>query len=668
MQIQVATIPKRRSRAAISEFNAVPNISAYDLYKLRRYMSFTYSWALPFLYYESVRFQTATGGSHFLAMASMNKPIRQFIEFGPFRMDTLRRLLLREGQLLPMPTRAFDMLLALVESGGNVITKDELMRRVWPDTVVGENNLTITISGLRKTLGENHSDHNYILTIPGTGYRFVAAVSELSPDQVGERLWTEKCGGRTPQLKTAAGDTPIRSIAVLPFKSLAGQGCDPYLGSGLADAIITRLGNFRQLVVRPTSAVLRYASPRQDPIAAGRALAVDSVLDAHFQRLEDRIRLTLQFVRVHDGHQLWAETFDQRFTDLFSVQDIVSEHVAQALMLKLSDEEKKQLTKRYTVNTEAYQAYLYGRYFWNKRTAQSLKRAIEYFRQAIAQDPSYALAYAGLADCYNLLDYYGLQPPGESFPKAKEAGLQALRLDDSLAEAHVSMALLNAVYEWNWTAAEQEYKRAIEINPNYATAHQWYAEYLCAMGRDAAAQAEIAQALELDPLCLSANAARGAILYFGRYYTQAIAQLEKTLELDSNFWPAYWIFLWALVATERYQDALAQIEKAQAFSAGNARILGEIGFVQAACGNRSAAQRILVQLRELSKRTYVSSFNLAVIAAARDQKDEAFDALHRACEERSWDITYLNRDPKLDLLRADPRFVALVQKIGLNKK
>jgi DNA-binding winged helix-turn-helix (wHTH) protein/tetratricopeptide (TPR) repeat protein len=594
--------------------------------------------------------------------------MKRFIEFGPFRIDTLRRLLLREGQLLPLPARAFDMLLALIESGGNIITKDELMRRVWPDTIVGENNLTIAISGLRKTLGEGHNDRKYIVTIPGMGYSFVASVSELSPDQANNGASPEESRRNMPQPKAEAGNNSIRSIAVLPFKSLTKQDFDPYLGPGLADAVITRLGNLRQLVVCPTSTVLRYASPRQDPIAAGRALAVDSVLDAHFQRLEDRIRLTVQFVRVRDGHQLWAETFDEMFTNLFSVQDTVSEHVAQALMLKLNDQEKKQLSKRDTVNSEAYQSYLYGRYFWNKRTPDGLKRAIEYFQKALAQDPSYAVSYAGLADCYNLLGYYGLQPPGESFPKAKEAGLQALRLDDSLAEAHASMALFNSVYQWDWATAEREYKRAIEINNNYPTAHQWYAECLSAMGRDAEAQAEVKRALDLDPLSLSANAASGLILYFGNRYAQAVAQLEKTLELDANFLPARWFLAWTLVAMRRYQDALAQLEEAEALSPDNARTLGELGFVQAARGNRSTVQRILVQLRELSRRTYVSSFSLAIIAAASDQKDEAFDALNRACEERNWNVSYLNRDPKLDSLRSDPRFAALARKIGLYKQ
>ena len=297
-----------------------------------------------------------------------------------------------------------------------------------------------------------------------------------------------------------------------------------------------------------------------------------------------------------------------------------------------------------------------------------MTKSIEYFEQAVTKDASYALAYAGLADCYNLLGYYGLRSPRESFRRAKQAALRALHLDDSLVEAHVSMGFANAVYEWDWVAAEREFRRAIEIKPDYSTAHQWYGEYLAGQGRDVEAQAELRRAQELDPLSVITHAASGLVLYFGHHYEDAIVQLQKAVELDNNFWPAHWLLGTTLAIMQRYQDAIVQIETAQSLSGGNPRMLGELGFVHAVSGNRSALQTVLSQLRRLSKERYVSSFNLAMIAAGRGLMDEALDALHRSCKERTWDIAYLNHDPKLDSLRTDPRFGALLKQIGHKKK
>jgi TolB-like protein len=266
----------------------------------------------------------------------------------------------------------------------------------------------------------------------------------------------------------------VNSIAVLPFKPLGTEGSDEVLGLGMADALITKLSNLRKIVVRPTSAVLKYTGPGHDPLAVGRELSVDSVLDGKIQKLGDRVRVTVQLVRVRDGLPLWAEKFDEQFTSIFAVEDSISEQVTKALVLKLTGEEKKQLSKHYTESPEAYQLYLKGRYFWNKRAAEDLEKSIKFFEQAIGKDPNYALAYAGLADAYSVLANTPL-PQRDAMSKAKAAAMKALELDDTLAEAHTSLALVKMSYDWDWPGAEREFKRALELNPNYATAHHWYA-------------------------------------------------------------------------------------------------------------------------------------------------------------------------------------------------
>jgi DNA-binding winged helix-turn-helix (wHTH) protein/TolB-like protein/Tfp pilus assembly protein PilF len=638
----------------------------------------------------------------FFAMANCSNPVTRFYEFGNFRLDALTRTLLRDGQAVPLAPKAFEMMLALAESHEKILSKDDLMRRIWPDTIVEENNLTVIISILRKALGENPSQHRYIVTIPGRGYRFVAKVNEVAEEeravaaaevQRDDRVvypveppaqsvfhryaqFFRICGlvlvagiciliGTMVLSGGRVTDARIGSIAILPFKPLASDTSEPYLGLGLADVIITHLGNLHDVIVRPTSTILRYAGLNQDPLEAGRALKVDSILDGHFQLVKDRIRLTIQVIRVRDGETLWSETFDDKFTNLFSMQDAISERVAHALMIRLKDGEKQRMKKRYTDDPEAYQLYLYGRYFWNRRTADGLRKAAAYFTQASEKDPSFALAYAGLADSYCLFDYYSVLPANQSYPKAKDAALKALSLDPGLAQPHVALGLVDVVYEWNWGEAEREYQQAIDLNPNYATAHQWYGEYLAAIGRDQESQTEMQKALNLDPLSLIGNSAAGLGFYFGHHYDQSIERIRKSLELDNDFWPAHWFLGWSLLAAHQNKDAIGHMEQARIVSGNNTRALAELGYAQAMAGNRAQARRVYEELKAESNRTYVSPFGLALIAAAMGLNNEAFNWLDRAADEHTWDIIYLNRDPKLDSLRSDPRFHALAKRVGL---
>ena len=446
-------------------------------------------------------------------------------EFGEFHVDAAKRLLMRRnGETIPLTPKVFDTLLYLVEHHGVVLDKDELMQAIWPHTVVEENNLNQSISALRRVLGESRGENRYIATVPGRGYRFVADVkTAAAPAPIAEResidpafpsdqrtdrpkghfqftflagigivglafavhyLWPT----RTAVLKAPTSSTPtpsislLRSIAVLPFKPLVADHRDESLEMGMADTLNFRLSSLRDVAVRPISSVRKFSGLEQDPVAAGRELGVESVLDGQIQRWGDRIRVTARLIGVGDGKQLWAGQFDEKFTDIFTVQDLISEKVISALALKLTAEEQKRLTKHYTENAEAYQLYVNGRFYWERRTLEGLKKAIEYFEQAIGNDPKYALAYAGLADSYALLGVFHL-PPKEAFPKAKEAALNALRIDDRLAEAHAALGHVKVQYEYDWAGAEREYRRAIELNPNYVNAHHFYALYLSMMGR-----------------------------------------------------------------------------------------------------------------------------------------------------------------------------------------
>src|SRR5262249_3191042 len=359
---------------------------------------------------------------------------------------------------------------------------------------------------------------------------------------------------------------------------MSGGQNEDYLGLGMSDALITKLGGIRQIIVRSTSTVLSQTGARPDPLAVGRKLGVDLLLEGWVQRADHRIRVTIQLVDAHDGSSLWSEKFDALFTDIFEVQDEISEQVTRALMLKLSGEERKQLTKRHTENSEAYRLYLKGRYFWSKRLVEGLKKAGEYFHLATELDPDYALAYAGIADCYNMLSFFSGFSPKEFYPKAREAAVKALELDEALAEAHASMALVEMMSDWDWTSAEQGFQRAIKLNGAYSPARQWYAKLLTALGRHEEALAEIKQAQELDPLSLITGAVVGFVYYYARQYDQVIYHSQKNLELDPHFTLTYWPLGWAYQQKGMYREAIATFDNAASLSGGSTKMVSDLGY------------------------------------------------------------------------------------------
>ena len=577
----------------------------------------------------------------------MSRLTKHFYEFGPFRLDAKERLLLHDGEIVPLTPKAFDMLLALVENSGHLLEKKELMQRLWPDSFVEEGSLAQNISLLRKALGESESQ-KFIETVSRRGYRFVASVILSKPEQIADRT--------------------IKSIAVLPFKSLGVGGGDEYLGIGIAETLTTRLSSLKLLTVRATSAVLKYASSEKETVVAGRELEVDTVLEGSIRRLGEQVRVTARLVSVRDGSLLWADKFDEDFTDIFKVEDSISSKVTGALALKLSGEEQKRLTKRYTDNAEAYQFYLKGRYFWNKRTEDGFNRGIAQFKQAVEKDSNYALAYAGLADSYIGLTFYSFTAPSETMPKAKEAAMNALAIDNALAEAHASLAHVLMNYDWNWSEAEKEFKLSIELNPDYATAHQWYAvHYLTARGRPEEALQEMKRALELEPTSLVMNTFMGATLYFAGRYNEAIEQCRRTIEMDPNFAVAHWHLGVAYEQKEMFDDAIAEFQKATTLSGGSPLMKASLGHAYAKANKKDEAIMILDELKELSKQRYMSSYEAAAIYVALGENEQAFQLLERADKEHCFHFVYLKVWPQFSVVRADPRFQDLVERIGLSR-
>jgi TolB-like protein/Flp pilus assembly protein TadD len=536
------------------------------------------------------------------------------------------------------------------------------MSKLWPDTFVEEATLARNISDLRKALGESTGNHKFIETVPKRGYRFTADVKSIGSGDVSvfvqrhirSRIVVEE------QFET---DAAVTSIAVLPFRPISSEGRDEFLELGIADALITRLSNISQMVVRPTSSVRKYTSLDQESAIAGRELKVSHVLDGSIQKAGERIRVTAQLVSVEDGRSLWAGKFDERFTDIFSVEDLISEHVANALVAKLSGEEKRLIAKHYTDDAEAHRFYLKGRYYWNRRTREGYEKGIQYFEQAIQLDGSYALAYSGLADCYSMLGSFGLVSPNIIMPRAVSSAETALNLDDKLAESHTSVALAAHIYTWDWEKAENHYQLAIELNTRFATAHHWYAIFLAEVGRAEEALAEIKRAQSLDPVSLIIGADTGMLLYLARDYDQALEQCRATLDMDPNYFRAR---MWLGCAYEQkglYQEALGEYQRARSLD-DSPYVLEWLARAHALSGTPIEANRIIEELAALSSQVYVDSYYLASAYAALGKKQEAIAKLEEARRQRSCWLSRLRVDPLFDGLRHMPGFENVLIGVG----
>jgi eukaryotic-like serine/threonine-protein kinase len=460
-----------------------------------------------------------------------------------------------------------------------------------------------------------------------------------------------------------ASSTSVRTLAVLPFKPLGPGDADEYLALGMADALITRLANIRGLVVRPTSSVATYADDEKvDLSTAGRQLGVDALVDGRFQRAGDRVRVTVQLLDVASGATRWASSFDEPFSNVFAVQDAISQRVAEELVASLTPDDRSRLMARYTGNTEAYQLYVRGRYFWERRTADALRKSIEYYRQAIERDPSYALAFAGLADSYNILGNASVLPPGEAYPQAKAAAAEALRLDDRLSQARIAMAFATYLYDRDWTAAEAMFQRALAEAPNYGPGHQWYAVCLVSRGRFEEARREMERAVALDPSSVAINAVEAWVSFLSRRYGDAIAQAKRALEMDNDSLLAHNYLALTHTAQKEYVEAAHALRPLVANADREPRALGLIGLGFARTGRVTSARRTIDQLKGLARIRHVPAYYESLVRIGLGEHDEAIALLERGADDRfPWAI-HFNVDPLLDPLRQDARFRALLRR------
>ncbi len=656
----------------------------------------------------------------------MFSEVQKRYEFGPFRLDPTEHTLLRGDQVVALTPKAFETLALLVQKSGHLVRKDELIESVWHDTVVEESNLNVIIHTLRKALGDDPRESKYIETVAKCGFRFVAEVRKAEEHEQTASAPTNGSGSvkvatqssfaeqinavhsatlspsslprprdrrrlvvlvlsiiavvltatsisvwRSNRRPTTAAAPPaqVRSIAVLPFGVLSSEKGDEYLSLGLADALITSLSQTRQVIVRQTEAVAKYQNTGKDPLEAGREQGVDAVLEGQVQRIGDRVRVSARLVRTSDGTSLWADHFEEKFTNIFAVEDAVAEKVARTTVLAMNGAGEapttERLTKRYTENNEAYEAYLKGRYMWNKRTVDSLQKALGYFQQALRLDPNYSLAYVGLADTYTLLSFFTLAAPSDAFPKAKEAAEKALAIDPTLAEAYTALGQYKAYYEWDWNGAEVEFQKGIALNPNYPLLHHWRSLNLIAMGRMDEARAAMQRALELDPLLLVSNVNLGRIDYYEGRYDQAIKQYQRALDLDKDFMRTHLRMGLAYVQQGRYHEALTEYNKALEIAGDTPQIRAHIAHVLAISGKRSEALIELAKLQERAKRQYVPPYDIALIYVGLGENDKAFAWLEKAYDDHSTEMIYFKVDPLLAPLHSDPRYQNLLRRMKL---
>jgi len=463
-------------------------------------------------------------------------------------------------------------------------------------------------------------------------------------------------------------DGAIDSIAVLPFENKSNAADTDYLSDGLAESLIYRLSQLPHLKVSPTSSVMRYKGKETDVKTIASELGVSAVMTGRIAQRGDNLTISVELVDVRNNKLLWGEHYERKMAELLATQREIATEIAQKLRLRISGNNEQGLTKHYTENNEAYQLYLKGRFYWNKRTEEGMQKSLEYFQQAIERDPNFALAYSGLADAYDLLaapDAAGGMPANEAMPKAKAAALKALEIDDALAEPHVSLAHVKYYYQRDWVGAEREYKRAIELNPNYPTAHQWYAVYLMSAGRFDEALAENRRAQELEPLSLPINMTLGWVLLNARQYDQSIEQLRKTLEMDPNFILTHHRLGLVYEQTGKYDEAIAEFRQVRNLSAGKPLGVALLAHAYALSGNRAEAQKTLAELQKISGQHYVSPASIAIIYAALGDKDQAFAWLEKADKERDGLLARLRVDPRFDSLRSDPRFADLARRIDI---
>ena len=605
----------------------------------------------------------------------------QAYEFGPYRLELPPRRLLRGGEPVSLTPKAFDTLLALIERRDRVVEKTELMQLIWQGSFVEEANLSQTIFVLRKILGADASGRAFIETVPRRGYRFAANVRPVPVRQVDSATLRARSGVRWLTAATvaalivliaglwhrslapsASSDRKVM-LAVMPFDNLSGDPAQQYFSNGLTEEMITQLGGLEpeRLGVIARASAMPYTGTKKDARQIGSELGVDYLLEGSVRRDAERVRITAQLIDVHSQTHIWAENYDRDLRDILGVQSEVASAIAEQVRVKLTPEQSARLRHTVAVNPEAFENYLRGRFFWNKRTADGHQRAIAFFEKALALDPNYAKAYAGLADAYALL---GSNPNDmlsrrDAMSRARGAAQKALSLDETLADAHASLGFVKMHYDWEFRAAEQEFRRAIALSPGYATAHQWYAYDLVALGRLDDAIAEARRAQKADPLSVIISRDVCEMLLFAGRNDEAIAQCQKTLEMDPSFELAHWSLAWAYEHKGQETAFLKELEAATSLP-------GVAGFLYVRTGRTRDARRALEALERGKPKRYDLCVEIAQFAVALGDNDRAFASLERCFQEREGGLIVLRVSPEWQAIRSDPRFADLMRRVGVS--
>jgi TolB-like protein/DNA-binding winged helix-turn-helix (wHTH) protein/Tfp pilus assembly protein PilF len=625
------------------------------------------------------------------------------LRFGIFEADIRTGELTKQGRRLRLQQQPFQLLALLLERPGELVTREELSSRLWPQTTVDfDHGLNKAIGKIREALGDSSENPRFIETVARRGYRFLADVAVVPAGQpasvaddlapLGDSGFHGRAGaGKSPGRPTARAwrlfgfglalvlaaslswilyprshpSPAIRSLAVLPLENLSGDPAQDYFAEGMTDELITRLAQISALRVISRTSVMTYKSTRKSLPEIARELNVDAVVEGSVARSGERVRITAQLIQVPADTHMWAHSYDEGLQDTLALQSKVARDIAEQIQVTLNPQDQAALVKSKTVNPEAYEAYLKGRYFWNKRTGDGLKKAIEYFSRAIETDPTYAEAYSGLADSYALSgDWeYGILSPRDAFSKAKTAATKALELDDSLGEAHTSLAFALDLYGWDWDAAEEEYKLAIKLNPGYATAHHWYAWHLMVTGRTSEGILEQRKAEDLDPLSLIISADMADALCIAGRYDESVQQSKKTLEMDPGFAVAHYELGQAFTQKHMYDEAIAEFQRAIALSGHSGAFDSNLAYVYAVSGRKEKATQIIKNLEARHDENPSADANVALIYVGLGEQDQAMNWLGKAYEAR-FNPSILLR-PVFDPLRSDARFQDLLRRIGL---
>jgi TolB-like protein/DNA-binding winged helix-turn-helix (wHTH) protein/Flp pilus assembly protein TadD len=633
------------------------------------------------------------------------------LRFEEIEIDLRSAELWVRGKRTRLQEQPFQVLRVLLERRGELVTRDELKQTLWSaDTFVDfDDGLNTAVRKIREALGDAAEKPRYVETIPRHGYRFLGQLIESATAALPSPVPVEEPKGREPEKTsvatpragaanqknvlskrrwavlaglaalavvsvalvlyrgsvTGATKPPIQSLAVLPLKNFSGDPTQEYLADGMTEALISRLAGIHNLRVIPRTSISRFKDTPLSVPAIASALGVDAIVEGSVVREGDRIRVYAQLIRATKNEDVWSETYDRELRDVLSLQSDVAQAIAQRIETTITREEHAVLSSARTVDPDAYEAYLKGRYYWNKRTADGMLKAARYFEQAISRDPGYDAAYSGLADCNSGLAWHGFMSPAAVLPKASAAGHKAIEIDPQSAEAHASLALA-LDHEWDWVGAEAEFRRALALNPQYANAHHWYGDYLSIRGRHADAQFEAKRALELDPLNLMIGTWLGLRYYLARRYDSAMEQARNTVDLDPTFAAAHLILGESYAQQGQHKEGLDELRKAASLSGGSPLYTAQVGVSLALAGERLEALRVLRELRDMSADRYVSPYGVAQIYAALNDKEQTYEWLETAYRDRAVWMSYLAVDPLFDSIRSEARFRDLVHRVGLD--